>query len=126
MAIKVAKRILRIPANVLMPLILLFCIVGSFAINNSAFGIVIMLVAGVLGFYMERFGFPIAPTILGVVLGTMLEQHFFSSLIKADGNFLAFFERPIAGVLGAVCVAVWLWPLGRMVLGRSASPHQAG
>jgi TctA family transporter len=85
-----------------------------------------MLIAGVLGFYMERFGFPIAPTILGVVLGTMLEQHFFSSLIKADGNFLAFFERPIAGVLGAVCVAVWLWPLGRMVLGRSASPHQAG
>ena len=106
MAIKVAKRILGIPAQVLMPLILLFCVVGAFAINNSAFGIIVMLAAGVLGFFMERFGFPIAPTILGVVLGTMLEQHFFSSLIKADGNFLVFFERPIAGALGAVCVLI--------------------
>jgi TctA family transporter len=117
-AIKVAKRILRIPANVLMPLILLFCVVGAFAINNSAFGIIVMLAAGVLGFFMERWGFPIAPTILGVVLGTMLEQHFFSSLIKADGNFLVFFERPIAGTLGAVCVLIWLWPVGRMMLRR--------
>ena len=51
---------------------------------------------------MERWGFPVAPTILGVVLGTMLEEHFFSSLIKADGNFLVFFERPIAGTLGVL------------------------
>ena len=110
-AIKVAKRILRIPATVLMPLILLFCIVGSFAINNSLFGVIVMLVAGVLGFFMERWGFPIAPTILGVVLGTMLEEHFFSSLIKADGNFFVFFERPIAGTLGVLTLLVWFWPL---------------
>lgn len=120
-AIKVAKRILRIPATVLMPLILLFCIVGSFAINNSLFGVIVMLVAGVLAFFMERWGFPIAPTILGVVLGTMLEEHFFSSLIKADGNFLAFFERPIAGVLGAVTLLIWGWPLIKVLLARRAA-----
>jgi TctA family transporter len=111
MAIKIATRILRIPASVLMPLILLFCVVGSFAINNAVFGIVIMLAAGVLGFCMERWGFPVAPTILGVVLGSMLEQHFFSSLIKADGNFVVFFERPIAGTLGVMTLAIWFWPL---------------
>lgn len=113
MAIKAAKRVLQIPAAVLMPLILLFCIVGSFAINNSAFGIVVMLVAGVLAFFMERWGFPVAPTILGVVLGTMLEEHFFSSLVKADGSFLAFFERPIAGALGVLTLLVWTVPLWR-------------
>jgi putative tricarboxylic transport membrane protein len=113
MAIKAAKRVLRIPAAVLMPLILLFCVVGSFAINNSVFGVVVMLVAGVLAFFMERWGFPVAPTILGVVLGTMLEEHFFSSLVKADGNFLVFFERPIAGALGALTLLVWLLPLWR-------------
>ena len=113
LAIKVAKRILRIPAAVLMPLILLFCIVGSFAINNSVFGIIVMLVAGVAAFFMERWGFPVAPTILGVVLGTMLEENFFSSLIKADGQFLAFFERPIAAALGAVTLLIWGWPLLR-------------
>jgi len=118
-AIKVAKRILRIPAALLMPLILLFCVVGSFAINNSLFGVVVMLVAGVLGFFMERWGFPVAPTILGVVLGTMLEEHFFSSLIKADGNFLVFFERPIAGTLGVLCLLIWLWPVLRMLRRRS-------
>ena len=111
MAIKVAKQILRIPAGVLMPLILMFCIVGSFAINNSMFGVIVMGVAGVLAFFMERWGFPVAPTILGVVLGTLLEEHFFSSLIKADGSLLAFFERPIAGALGALTLLIWLWPV---------------
>jgi TctA family transporter len=113
MAIKVAKQVLRIPAALLMPMILLFCIVGSFAINNTAFGVVVMGAAGVAAFFMERWGFTVAPTILGVVLGTMLEQHFFSSLVKADGNLLVFFERPIAGALGAVTLLIWLWPLGR-------------
>ena len=116
MAILAAKRILRMPAALLMPLILLFCIVGSFAINNSMFGVVIMGVAGVVGFFMERWGFPVAPTILGVVLGTMLEEHFFSSLVKADGDFIAFFQRPIAGVLGAVTLLIWLWPLLKRAL----------
>ena len=122
-AIRVARQILRIPASVLMPLILLFCIVGSFAINNSLFGVIVMLAAGVVGFFMERWGFPVAPTILGVVLGTMLEEHFFSSLVKADGNFLVFFERPIAGALGAVTLLIWFWPvLRRLVLRLVVKP----
>jgi TctA family transporter len=119
-AIKAAKRILRIPAGLLMPLILLFCVVGSFAINNTLFGVIVMGVAGVLAFYMERWGFPVAPTILGVVLGTMLEEHFFSSLVKADGQFLVFFERPIAGVLGVMTLLIWLVPLWRRA--RSSRP----
>ena len=118
MAILAAKRILRVPAALLMPLILLFCIVGSFAINNTLFGVVIMGVAGVLAFFMERWGFPVAPTILGVVLGTMLEEHFFSSLVKADGQIWPFFERPIAGALGALVLLIWLWPLARRLLRR--------
>ena len=109
MAIKAAKQLLRIPGEILMPVILLFCLVGSYAINNSLFGVTVMVVAGIGAFFMERWGFPVAPTILGVVLGTMLEEHFFSSLIKADGRLLAFFERPIAGVLGVVTVAIWAW-----------------
>lgn len=124
-AIKAAKQVLRIPAAVLMPLILLFCIVGSFAINNSLFGVIVMLVAGIAAFYMERAGFPIAPTILGVVLGTMLEEHFFSSLVKADGNLLAFFERPIAGALGVVTILIWTAPLWRRALRRRTTEQPA-
>ena len=74
------------PRNVLMPVILLFCIVGAFAINNSLFGVGVMLVFGVVAFVLEENGFPIAPAILGVVLGGMLEENFITSMIKSDGD----------------------------------------
>ena len=81
-----------VPRNVLMPVIMLFCVVGSFAINNTAFDVGVMLVAGVVAFVLEENGFPIAPAILGVVLGGMLEENFVTSMIKSDGNLLAFFS----------------------------------
>ncbi len=85
LCIKAAKRILKVPRNVLMPVILLFCIVGAFAINNTPFDIGVMLVAGVAAYVLEENGFPIAPAILGVVLGGMLEENFVTSMIKSDG-----------------------------------------
>ncbi len=109
-AIKGAKQILRMPRNVLMPIILLFCIVGAFAINNTLFAVGVMLVFGVLAYLMEENGYPVAPTILGVILGTMLEEHFVTSMIKADGDLLGFFARPIAAGLGIATILVWLWP----------------
>ena len=76
-----------------MPVIMLFCVVGSFAINNTAFDVTVMLVAGVVAFVLEENGFPIAPAILGVVLGGMLEENFITSMIKSDGS-LARVLRP--------------------------------
>ena len=111
LCIKVAKRILGVPRDILMPVILLFCIVGAFAINNTAFDVGIMLIAGVVAWMLEENGFPITPLILGVVLGGMLEENFISSMIKADGNLLAFFGRPIAAALGALTILIWFWPL---------------
>ena len=111
LAIKLAKKILEVPRNILMPLILLFCIVGSYSINNSAFDVGIMLGFGMLAYLMEENGFPIAPTILGVVLGGMLEENFISSMIKSDGDFVAFFNRPIAGTLGVLTILVWSMPI---------------
>lgn len=109
--IKAARYVLHVPRHVLMPVILLFCVVGSFAINNSLFDVGVMLVFGIIAFLMERSGFPIAPTILGMVLGGMLEQHFVSSMIKANGQLLAFFERPVSGGLGIATILLWLSPV---------------
>lgn len=111
LTIKLAKKILEVPRNILMPLILLFCIVGAYSINNSAFDVGIMLCFGLLAYVMEENGFPIAPTILGVVLGGMLEENFISSMIKSDGNFVAFFNRPIAGALGVFTILLWGMPI---------------
>jgi TctA family transporter len=111
-AIKMAKQLLRVPRNVLLPIILLFCVVGSYAMTNSIYGIIIMLVLGLVGWLMEEHGFPIAPAILGLVLGEMLEHNFMTSMIKSDGSFLTFFARPIAGTLGVITALLWavmLW-----------------
>src|SRR5712692_2188126 len=109
--IKVSKQILKVPRGILMPVIMLFCVVGSFAINNTPFDVTVMLVAGVAAFFLEANGFPVAPAILGVVLGGMLEENFITSMIKSDGRLSAFFERPIAATLGAMTLAVWFLPL---------------
>lgn len=111
LAIRLARQILRIPRRTLMPIILMFCVVGSFAINNTVFGVSVMLILGVMAYVMEENGFPVAPAILGIVLGPMLEDSFMSSMIKADGDLLGFFSRPIAATLGVVAIVLWLVPL---------------
>ena len=109
--IKVSKQILRVPRSVLMPTIMLFCVVGSFAINNTPFDVAVMLIAGLVAYVIEDNGFPVAPAILGVVLGGMLEENFITSMIKSDGSLLAFVERPVAATLGGLTLAVWFLPL---------------
>ncbi len=117
-AMKGAGYVLRIPRRILMPCILMFCIVGAFAINNSVFGIVVMLTFGILGFIMEENDIPVAPCILGIVLGRMLEENFVTSMIKSNGSFAGFFDRPIAAVLGAATILVWFLPLLMMLWSR--------
>lgn len=111
LAIMSASRILSVPREVLMPLILMFSIVGSFAINNSVFDVGIMLVIGLLAYVLEENDFPVAPVILGIVLGPILEQNFMSSMLKSNGDLLSFFERPIAAGLGAATILLWMLPL---------------
>lgn len=118
LAIRMATNILRVPGNILMPIILLFCAVGAFAINNTVFGVTITLVFGLLAYVMEENGFPVAPAILGVVLGTMLEENLVTSMIKADGNPLVFFERPISASLGVLTFVILFWPLASWLVRR--------
>lgn len=118
LAIRLSRQILRIPHAALMPIIMLFCVVGSFAINNSSFDVMLMLILGVMAFIMEENGFPIAPVILGIVLGVMVEDNFITSMIKSDGSFLAFFERPIAAVLGITTLLIWFVPMGLQLYRR--------
>ena len=116
-AIKGAGKLLRAPRNILLPVILLFCIVGSFAITNSPYGILVMLIFGIVGWLMEENGIPVAPLVLGIVLGELLEQSFLTSMMKADGDPTVFFTRPIAGTLGALTLLVWLVMAWRALAG---------
>ncbi len=113
LAIRLAKTLLTIHRGVLMPLILLFCMVGAFAITNSVFAIAVMLAAGLLAFLMEENDIPTSPAILAFVLGPMIEANFLNGMLIARGDFLQFFSRPIAGFLGGAVILIWVLPLIR-------------
>ncbi|WP_027997767.1 tripartite tricarboxylate transporter permease [Sinorhizobium arboris] len=123
--IKVTRHIVRIPPRLLPPLVLLACIVGSYALNNSYFDVGIMLCFGVIGWIMEENGVPVAPAILGIVLGGMVEFNFMTTLAKADGNLLAFFERPVAAALGVVSILVWAATFLGMIVRYGAARRKA-
>jgi len=89
-------QVLKVPYKILFPLIILFCVIGAYSINNSTFDIAIMLIFGVLGYLMRKYNFEGAPMVLAFVLGPMLENALRLSLLMSDGSFLIFFNRPIA------------------------------
>lgn len=109
--IKTARHVLKVPRKVLMPIILLFAMVGAYAINNNLFDVLIMLAFGLFGFLLEENEFPVAPIILGIVLGPMLEANFVASMIKADGSLVGFVDRPIAAILAALTMAIVIWSI---------------
>lgn len=95
-------QVLKVPYKILFPLILLFCIIGAYSVQNSVFDIGVMLAFGVLGYILRKTGFEGAPLVLAVILGPMLENSLRQSLILSHGSFLIFVERPIA----ATCLAM--------------------
>jgi TctA family transporter len=111
LAIILAAPVLKISKTALAPLILGFAIVGSFAIDLSITSIIVMLVVGVLAYFMEENEIPVAPAVLGLVMGTLVERNLITSLIKGDNSLLPFFERPIAAVLGVLTLALWFTPV---------------
>jgi putative tricarboxylic transport membrane protein len=97
-------QVLKVPYKVLFPLILLFCLIGAYSINNSTFDVVIMIVFGVLGYLMRKYKYEGAPMVLAFVLGPMLENSLRQSLLLSDGSFMIFFTRPIAA--GGMIIAI--------------------
>lgn len=103
---RLAALILRVPVSLLMSIIAALTVVGAYAINNSAFDVLVMAAMGLLAFFLRRGGFPLAQVVLGMVLGPILEQNFMTSAIKSRWDYLSFLERPIAIVLLLLTVAV--------------------
>ena len=118
-AIRCGRSILKVKLSILMPIILVFCIVGSFAVDNTIIAVGVALAFGVLGYFMEENGIPIAPFVLGIVLGPLVEQNFLTSMMKSGGSLVAFFDRPIAASLGAITLLIWIWPSFSMLRRRA-------
>ncbi len=112
MMIRMAAIVLRAPRAAVMPVIVLLCAVGSFATGNSLFAILTVAFFGITGFVLERNGYPVAALVLGVVMGSMVEQSFVTSLIKSDGSIWPFFSRPVSTILASFTIGALLWPIG--------------
>jgi putative tricarboxylic transport membrane protein len=91
-------KVLKVPAKLLYPLILLFCLIGAYSINNSVFDVVVMIIFGVMGYLFRKFEFEGAPLVLAFVLGPILDLNLRQALLVSDGRFISFFTRPISAI----------------------------
>lgn len=107
LAVATATQILRVPQKILMPLVLLLSMIGGYAIMGTTVAVWIILVLGLLGYLMVKARIPLAPAILGIVLGKVIEDNFMVSMIKAQGDLTQFFARDAAAVLGVATLIVW-------------------
>ena len=109
--IKMWVQVLRVPAPYLFAGILVFAMVGAFAIQNSTFDLVFAIAIGMLGMLLRRFGYPITPLILGVILGPMAEIELFRALQISQGDPMTMFSTPFTWVTYSLMALALLWPL---------------
>ncbi|WP_163271744.1 tripartite tricarboxylate transporter permease [Chelativorans alearense] len=104
-------RVLSIPYHMLYPAILMFACIGVYSINHSVFDVVTVIGFGILGYSMRVLKFPVAPLLIGFVLGPMTEEYFRRAMVTSRGDFAIFFERPISLVFLLIACALLAWSI---------------
>ncbi len=110
--------ILRVPKRIIVPIVTVVCMVGSYSVNNNIFDIGLMLGAGIVGYYMLYFNYPIAPLLLAFVLGPILEKSLNASFEISGGDPMIFLRSPIAVTFLAITVAICMVPLFKRLIRR--------
>jgi putative tricarboxylic transport membrane protein len=91
-------KILKVPYRILFPLILLFCLIGSYSVGMNIFDLYMMLIFGLVGYYFRKYKYEPAPLVLAFVLGPMLEQNLRQALLISEGSLTTFFTRPLSAI----------------------------
>lgn len=110
LAVRASSLLIAVPRRVLLPIVVLFCLVGAYAMNASYFDVGVMIAMGVLGFVLESRAIPLGPVVLGIILGGEVEHKFVQCITKST-DWTAFLNSPISIGLALVCLAMWLAPL---------------
>jgi putative tricarboxylic transport membrane protein len=124
-AIKLLIKVLYLPEAVTSAFVVLFCFIGAFSARNNITDLWMIVIFGVVGYLFERFRFPIAPMVLGCILGAPAESAFMTSMISYDNDWSIFFTRPISGAIMLFVVLALLFPLLRHLRERRRE-HAAG
>ena len=122
---KASAKVLNIKPQTVWVSVCVLCIVGSFALNNSFFDVLVMAVAGLLGFVFKRGGYPVGPFILGLLLGGMLESNLRRALVMSGGSYAVFVTRPVTLVLLLLILAVFLYPVVKAMIRRKRPAAQS-
>ena len=123
--IRLWSRVLDIPQKILLPLIFTFCFVGTYACNRSINDVYMMIIAGIVGYVLQKLDFALPPIILGVILGGMIEKNFRRALILSDGDVGTFFTRPISCVFIILAVVSLFSPVIKTVIASKKAKKQA-
>jgi putative tricarboxylic transport membrane protein len=115
-AIKPLCKVLEAPEAIVSAFVVVFCFVGAFAQRNTVSDLYVIAIFGVLGFLFERYKFPLAPLVLGTILGPIAESNFMTTMVSFNNDWTVFFTRPIAGSVLALSIAGLLWPIARAAL----------
>ena len=108
---RVFVRAVNIPFSVLFPAIIMFCVLGTFALNNRTFDLWILIFCGMLAYILTELGVDMAPVILGYILGPIVEKYFRGAMTAENGNFMAITHRPIAVVALIIAILFLVVPL---------------
>ena len=100
---------LRVPFRILFPIILLLCLIGVYSINSSTVELAILLIFGILGYIFRKLQFDIAPLVLAMIIGPMIEMALRQTLMRSGGSFDIFWNSPIAMTLIVLSVLLFLW-----------------
>jgi putative tricarboxylic transport membrane protein len=111
-------QVLRVPYPILFPLILLVCLIGAYTVNNSLVEVGIMILFGIIGYLMKKFRYEMAPLVLAMVLGGLMEPALRRSLMMSDGSIKIFFARPISLGLMTLTGIILILPLILKVMGK--------
>ncbi|MEO9163970.1 MAG: tripartite tricarboxylate transporter permease [Casimicrobiaceae bacterium] len=114
--IRVVVKVLRIPQAVLSAIVVLFCIVGAYANRNSVSDVWLIALFGVLGYLFEKLNFPIAPMVLGVILGPLAENAYMQTMLSYHNDWTVFFREGLSGTLMTVALLAMFYPLVRHLL----------
>ena len=96
---KQVVKVLRIPPQIFMPIIGLLCIIGSYALGLNVFNLYLMLPVGIVCYFLTEMGYPIAPLVIGVILGPMADENLRRALMVSQGSFMPVFTRPVSLIL---------------------------
>jgi putative tricarboxylic transport membrane protein len=124
-AIRPLVKVLDFPEAVVSAFIMVFCFIGALSIRSNVTDLWLMIGFGFIGYLFDRFSFPIAPMVLGVILGPLAEEAFMNSMISFQNDWTVFFTRPISGTLMALVIVTLLLPFYGQLRGRRAARDQA-